>query len=95
MPQNRKRKPRKTPINRASNTHHPPPTLSQPKGERQEMTGNDGETKISILSSRQQGALPIIAAAPSLSRAAGAAGVGENTLRRWLREPVDRNIKLT
>ena len=70
MPQNRKRKPRKTPNNRASNTRHNPPDLNQPKGERQEMNGNDGKPKISVLTSRQQGALPVIAAAPTIAQAA-------------------------
>ena len=87
MPQNRKRKPRKNPKTRASNTRQTPPDLSLPKGERQEMTGNDRETKISILTSRQQGALPVIAAAPSIAQAARDCRVSESTLRRWLREP--------
>ena len=87
MPQSHKRKPRKNPNNRASNPRHNPPALSQPKGERQEMTGNDGETKISILTSRQQGALPVIAAAPTIAQAARDCRVSESTLRRWLRDP--------
>ena len=87
MPQNRKRKPRKNPNNRASNPRHNPPALSQPKGERAEMTGNDGEKKISILTNRQQGALPVIAAAPTLAQAARDCRVSESTLRRWLRDP--------
>ena len=88
MPQNRRRKPRKTPKNRASNTHHTPPGQSQPKDEWKEMTGNDRETKFSILTSRQQGALPIIAAAPSIAQAARDCRLSESTIRRWLREPV-------
>ena len=87
MPQNRKRKPRKTPNNRASNTLHNPPDLNQPKGERQEMNGNDGKPKISILTSRQQGALPVIAAAPTIAQAARDYRLSESTLRRWLRDP--------
>ena len=87
MPQSRKRKPRKTPNNRASNTHHTPPALSLSKGERQEMTGNDGKPKISVLTSRQQGALPVIAAAPTIAQAARDCRVSESTLRRWLRDP--------
>ena len=88
MPQSHKRKPRKHPNNRASNPRHNPPALSQPKGERQEMTGNDGEKKISILTSRQQGTLPVIAAAPTIAQAARDCRVSESTLRRWLRDPV-------
>ena len=87
MPQNRKRKPRKNPNNRASNPRHNPPALSQPKGERQEMTGNDGEKKFSILTSRQRGALPVIAAAPTIAQAARDCRVSESTLRRWLHDP--------
>ena len=49
---------------------HSPSPLNQPKGERQEMNGNDGKSKISILTSRQQGALPVIAAAPTIAQAA-------------------------
>ena len=45
------------------------------------------EIDLSGLSFRQQAALPVIAAAPSLSRAARAAGIDEKTLRRWLRDP--------
>ncbi|MYC38746.1 MAG: hypothetical protein F4X66_17830 [Chloroflexi bacterium] len=87
MPQNRRRKPRKNPDNRASNTRRTPPALSLSKGERQEMTGYDRETKISLLSSRQQGALPVLAAAPTIAQAARDCRVSESTLRRWLREP--------
>ena len=51
------------------------------------MTGNDGKTKISVLTSRQQGALPVIAAAPTIAQAARDCRVSESTLRRWLRDP--------
>ena len=51
------------------------------------MTGNDGKAKNSTLSSRQQGALPVIAAAPTLARAARDCRVSESTLRRWLQDP--------
>ena len=87
MPQNRKRKPRKIPKTRASNPHHNSPGPSQPKDEWKEMTGNDRATKISILTSRQQGALPIIAAAPSIAQAARDCRLSESTIRRWLRDP--------
>ena len=43
---------------------------------------------LSDLTFRQQAALPVIAASPSLSQATRSAGIDENTLRRWLREPV-------
>ena len=43
---------------------------------------------LSDLTFRQQAALPAIAAAPTLARAARDAGIDETTLRRWLREPL-------
>ena len=46
------------------------------------------QVDLSELSFRQQAALPAIAAAPSLAQAARAAGIDENTLRRWLKEPL-------
>ena len=83
MPQNRKRKPRKTPNNRASNPHN----NQGGQAERQEMNGNDREMNFSILTSRQQGALPVIAAAPTIAQAARDCHVSESTIRRWLRDP--------
>ena len=83
MPQSRRRKARKHPNRTSSNPRQNPP--AQP--ERQEMNGNDGKSKISILSSRQQGALPVIAAAPTMAQAARDCRVSESTLRRWLRDP--------
>ena len=50
--------------------------------------GEGDQINLSALTFRQQAALPVIAAAPSLSRAARAAGIDEKTLRRWLREPL-------
>ncbi len=83
MPQSRKRKSRKT-LNRSS--LYPSQSLpSQP--ERKEMDGIDRKTKISILNSRQQGALPVIAAAPTIAQAARDCRVSESTIRRWLRDP--------
>ena len=87
MPQNRKRKARKTPNRTAQNPRQHPPGQGQREAERTEMTGNDGEPKISILTSRQQGALPVIAAAPTIAQAARDCRVSESTLRRWLRDP--------
>ena len=83
MPQSRKRRPRKSPNRSASNPHQHP--LGQ--AERAEMNGNDGKIKISILTSRQQGALPVIAAAPTLAHAARDCRVSESTIRRWLQRP--------
>ena len=40
-----------------------------------------------ILTSRQQGALPVIAAAPTIAQAARDCRVSESTIRRWLRDP--------
>ena len=48
----------------------------------------EDQVDLSDLTFRQQAALPVIAAAPTLARASRAAGVSEDTLRRWLREPV-------
>ena len=50
------------------------------------MDENGRENQKSNLTFRQQSALPIIAASPSIAQAAGAAGIGQNTLRRWLEE---------
>ena len=82
MPQNRKRKARKPPKNPASNPRQRPPA----QAERAEMTGNDGKTKISLLTTRQQGALPVIAAAPTIAQAARDCRVSESTIRRWLQD---------
>ena len=83
MPESRRRKPRKNPNRAATNPRQHPPA----QAERQEMDGNDGKAKISILNSRQQGALPVIAAAPTLAQAARDCRVSESTIRRWLRDP--------
>ncbi len=83
MPQNRKRKARNP-------SHRNSPNLPQNipnQARRAEMNGNDGKTKISLLSSRQQGALPVIAAAPTLAQAARDCRISESTLRRWLQDP--------
>ena len=50
------------------------------------MNGNDRKTEISVLSSRQLGALPVIAASPSLAQAARDCRVSESTIRRWLQD---------
>ena len=72
----------------------PKPRRSTPKSssnpanrpEWQEMDKNGRENEKSNLTFRQQSALPIIAAAPTIAQAAGAAGIGQNTLRRWLED---------
>ena len=51
-----------------------------------EMSGNERIPEKSDLTFRQQSALPIVAASPSIAQAAGAAGIGESTLRRWLED---------
>ena len=61
-----------------------PNSANGPKWEK--MSGNEREIEKSNLTFRQQSALPIIAASPSIAQAAGAAGIGESTLRRWLEE---------
>ena len=52
-----------------------------------EVSGNERKIDISSLSPRQQAALPIVAALPTIVQAARAANVGESTLRRWLTDP--------
>ncbi len=49
-----------------------------------EMSENGGETKKSALNFRQQSALPIVAAAPTLAKAVSDSGIPDSTLRRWL-----------
>ena len=83
MPQSHRRKARKNPKHTASNPRQSLPVQAQQK----EMEGNNWKPKISILSSRQQGALPVIAAAPTIARAARDCRVSESTIRRWLRDP--------
>ena len=83
MPQSCRRKPRKNP----NRTHFNPRRAPPVQAKRAEMDGNDRETKISLLSSRQQGALPVLAAAPTIAQAARDCRVSESTLRRWLRDP--------
>ena len=50
------------------------------------MSGNERETEKFSLTLRQQSALPIIAASPTVAQAARVSGIGESTLRRWLDE---------
>ena len=91
MPESRRRKPCKSPNRTPSSPRQAPPALSLSKGEQKEMAGNDGKTKISILSSRQQGALPVIASAPTIAQAARDSRLSESTIRRWLRDPAFAN----
>ena len=65
-----------------------PLVLSLSKDRPSPSEGEGDQVDLSNLTFRQQAALPAIAAAPSLSRAARAAGIDDNTLRRWLREPL-------
>ena len=51
------------------------------------MAHNGPEIKNPGLSPRQQSALPILAAAPSVAQAARLSGVGRRTLNRWLQDP--------
>ena len=83
MPQSRRRKTRRNPNRTPFNPRQALPAQT----ERAEMDGNDGKPKISLLSSRQQGVLPVIAAAPTIAQAARDCHVSESTLRRWLRDP--------
>ena len=61
-----------------------PPPADPPK--REEMREIERGTKISSLPRRQQSALPIIAATPTLAQAARSSGIGESTLYRWLQD---------
>ncbi len=60
------------------------PSSNSPK--REGMVGNGRGSKNSSLSRRQQSALPVIAATPTLARAARSAGIAESTLYRWLED---------
>ena len=60
------------------------PPANSPK--REEMGGNERGSKNSSLSLRQQSALPVIAATPTLAQAARSAGIAESTLYRWLED---------
>ena len=55
-----------------------------------EMNGNERKIEIIGLKFRQQSVLPILAASPTLARAARESGVAESTLRRWLDDPAFR-----
>ncbi len=55
------------------------------------MAHNAPEIKNPGLSSRQQSALPILAAAPSIAQAARVSKVGRRTLHRWLQDPEFRD----
>ena len=84
------RKPRQT--NRSQPPRQPGKSTPDPAPnsangpEWEKMSGNEREIEKSNLTFRQESALPIIAASPSIAQAAGAAGIGESTLRRWLEE---------
>ena len=63
-------------------------TLSSPAvdPEREKMGENGREIQKSGLTFRQQAALSIIAATPTIAQAAHQAGIGESTLYRWLED---------
>ena len=71
---------------------HPNPVIPAEAGihtvdpEREEMGENGREIKKSGLTFRQQAALSIIAATPTIAQAARQAGIGESTLYRWLED---------
>ncbi len=48
------------------------------------MGENERGSKTSSLSRRQQSALPVIAATPTLAQAARSSGIGESAIYRWL-----------
>ena len=55
--------------------------------EREEMRENGREIQKSSLTFRQQAALTVIAATPTVAQAARQSGIGESTLYRWLEDP--------
>ena len=55
------------------------------------MAHNGTVAKNTALSPRQQSALPILAAAPSIAEAARLSRVGRRTLHRWLQDPEFRD----
>ena len=61
-----------------------------PPPKREEMGENERGSKTSSLSRRQQSALPVVAATPTLAQAARSSGIGESTLYRWLEDPLFR-----
>ena len=59
-------KPQENPPNRsAHNPRHNPSGHAGPQAERAEMIGNERDLKLPVLTSRQEGALPMIAFAPT------------------------------
>ena len=55
--------------------------------EREKMGENGREIQKSSLTFRQQAALTVIAATPTVAQAARQSGIGERTLYRWLEDP--------
>ena len=90
MPNNRSRK-NPSQSSRASQKAKPdsesPLVLSPSKDRPAPKEGETEQAALTGLSFRQQAALPVIAAAPSLAQAARDAGIEDRTLRRWLQEP--------
>ena len=66
----------------AASRNSPDPQSPDPE-ERREPAGNGASIKQSQLTRRQMLALPILAAAPSMTQAAREAGISESTLYRW------------
>ena len=55
------------------------------------MSGNVMENGISALTSRQQTVLPVLAAVPTIAKAARISGVTERTLYRWMEDETFRD----
>ena len=55
--------------------------------EREKMRENGREIQKSSITFRQQAALTVIAATPTVAQAARQSGIGESTLYRWLEDP--------
>ena len=85
----RNKKTRKSlPVPNRSGTEADPEVCSValPGQERQIMAENDMEIRFFRLTRRQQAALPIVAAAPTIAQAATDSGVSQRTLYRWFKD---------
>ena len=87
-PKTNRSQPTRQPSKSASNPVLASP-LANPPGP-VDMRGNEREIKNSSLTIRQQSALHIISASPTVAQAARTSGIGESTLRRWL---ADNNFR--
>ena len=84
-------------LNRSQPARQPrkptPESIPNPASESEweEMRENEREIEKSDLTRRQQSALPIVAASPTIAQAARTSRIGESTLYRWLDDEDFRN----